>query len=101
LVNSSHENLNQSNENLDHENVEVHDNSIENLDHENVEVDDNSIVPNDVPNVTNIDNLGGDYEQESSHFDIDDPRNWENLDKMLEEIISYEFFSNFFYIYIL
>jgi hypothetical protein len=67
LVNSSNENLNQSNENLAHENVEV---------------DDNSIVPNDVPNVTNVDNIGGDYEQESSHFDIYDPRNWENLDNM-------------------
>ncbi|KAK2432249.1 zinc finger MYM-type protein [Trifolium repens] len=72
LVNSSNENLNQSNENLAHENVEV---------------DDNSIVPNDVPNVTNVDNIGGDYEQESSHFDIYDPRNWENLDNKSKDIL--------------
>jgi len=51
------------------------------LDHENEneEIDHNSSVLNDVPNVSNIENLGDGYENKIPHFDIYDPRNWENL----------------------
>jgi hypothetical protein len=49
--------------------------NLENLDHENEneEIDHNSSVY--VPNVSNIENLGDDYEKKIPHFDIYDPRN--------------------------
>jgi len=48
-----------------------------NLEHENEneEIDHNSSVFNDVPNVSNIENLGDDYENKILHFDIYDLRN--------------------------
>jgi len=65
---------NNDNENLDHEN-------------ENEEIGNNSNVSNDVSNAYNIENLGDDCEHEIPHFDIYDPRNWENLDNTSRNIL--------------
>lgn len=51
------------------------------------ENDDNSNVPNDVQNASNINNLGGDYEQEILHSDIYDPRNRKYLHNRLNYIL--------------
>ena len=40
-----------------------------------------------MPNVSNIENLGDGIEKEISHFDIYDPKNWENLDYKSNDIL--------------
>lgn len=40
-----------------------------------------------MPNVSNIENLGDDYENKIPHFDIYDSRNWENLNNNSNYIV--------------
>jgi len=45
-------------------------------------------VLNNVSNASNIENFSHDYEQEISHFDIYDSRNWDNLNNKLKDILA-------------